>query len=114
SANHAASRALGFSRDELMTMTLGEIDPYATATVMASARDTLRAAGTANYETRHRRKDGTLIDIDITIIHENFEDTEIGVAFARDITERKRAGRAVRESQALLQNIIDNTQSSSS
>ncbi|MBM3559150.1 MAG: PAS domain-containing protein, partial [Alphaproteobacteria bacterium] len=42
-ANHAASRALGFSRDELMTMTLGEIDPYATATVMASARDTLRA-----------------------------------------------------------------------
>ncbi|MGE0255348.1 MAG: PAS domain S-box protein [Alphaproteobacteria bacterium] len=109
-ANHAASRTLGYSRDDLVTMTLGEIDPYATPEVMAAARDTLRRDGSAMFETRHRRNDGTLIDIDITIIREIFEDIELGVAFARDTTERKRAARAVRESQALLQNIIDNTQ----
>ena len=53
--------------------------------------------GSVSFETRHRRKDGSVVDIDATVNWENAADGRY-FAFMRDITARKEA-EAVRDRQ---------------
>ncbi len=57
--------------------------------------------GPERFETRHRRKDGQVIDVEMSV---NYLDIDGGrmVCFCRDITERKRAVEALRESESGL------------
>jgi PAS domain S-box-containing protein len=89
--NNAACRALGYSREELVTMTIPDIDPDFTMDHWASMWTNRRHERLYNLETRHRKKDGTLIPVEITSNYISFNDREYRCAFARDITDRKRA-----------------------
>ncbi|MGB3223004.1 MAG: PAS domain S-box protein [Desulforhopalus sp.] len=93
---------VGYDRDELLTMTISQLD------VLESARDIdnrireILAGKQGRFETKHRRKDGNYIELEVCT--QGFTEgphPEI-VVFLRDITERKRAEEALRASEEMM------------
>lgn len=60
--------------------------------------DTVRK-GSDQFESAHRRKDGSVFPVEISISYLSYDEFEYLCAFARDITERKKAEEALRESE---------------
>jgi len=65
-----------------------------------------------NYETVRQRKDGTLLDVNLTIVPVLDEaDTIIGsTCTARDVSDRKKAEEALKESETKYRLLIDHTE----
>ena len=95
--NDAYCRLVGYSREELLAMNVRDVDVGLTAAQLAETGRRLRETGSASFETRHRRKDGRIVDVDASV---NWESVTGGryIAFVRDITARKEA-EAVRDRQ---------------
>ena len=80
---------LGYERDELLSKTVADIVHPEDLPRLAAVRATLLSPGKANTgEWRHRRKDGTVVTVEVS---SNILPGGRWQAFARDITERKRA-----------------------
>lgn len=101
--NQEACRAHGYSAEELCTMNLTAIDPDYSPEMLASAWRKMRAVGAVTFETRHQRRDGTIFPVEITASAFLFEDRDLVLSLARDISERKEAERRLRESYGQLQ-----------
>jgi PAS domain S-box-containing protein len=111
--NDQACRSLGRTRDELMRLRLWDVDPVyprerwdETWRQWRERRGTEQEAG-EHLETLHRRKDGTVFPVEVSSKHAWLGDQELHIAFVRDITERKRAEEALRESRQILQTVLD-------
>ncbi len=89
--NDAACRSLGYAREELLTMTVHDIDPDFSSEVWPAHWRELRERGSFTVESRHRTKDGRVFPVELTLNYMQFEGKEYNCAFARDITERKLA-----------------------
>jgi two-component system cell cycle sensor histidine kinase/response regulator CckA len=88
--NDCMCRSLGYSRNELTSMSIFDIDPNFTREIWTEHRKKTWATGTRTFETLHRRKDGTVFPVEVTVIYLTFGGKEVSISFARDITERKR------------------------
>ena len=88
-ANLTACDRLGYSRDELLSMTVHDIDPNFPAEVWPEHWQQLKQRGSFTFESRHRAKDGRVFPVEITINYLEFAGREYNCAFARDITQRK-------------------------
>jgi PAS domain S-box-containing protein len=88
--NDAAVRKYGYSGDEFRKMTIKDIRPPEDVPAMletvASIRDGMESAGA----WRHRLKDGTDIDVEITSYALSFAGRPADVVVAVDVTQRKR------------------------
>ena len=94
--NEAFSRMHGYSREELLSMKVYDLSPV-TITPEDYAEFTKGhiEMGGANFETRHRRKDGRVIDV---LVSSKYLDVGgIFFSFHRDITEQKREQRKERK-----------------
>ncbi len=99
SANGFACRSLGYSLEELRSMSVFDIDPAVTIEKLHEIRDTLEATRTVTHETVHRRRDGSVYPVEITSNLVEFNGKQYGISFVKDITERKQAEEALRESE---------------
>lgn len=97
--NDAAVRAYGYSRDEFLTMTIADIRPPEDIPALrdAPARITVGHAGGGLW--RHRKRDGSLIEVEITSHVLTFAGRPAELVLARDITARRRAEEALRASE---------------
>jgi len=89
--NQAACRSLGYSREELITLSVPDVDPNYDATIWQGHFPALRSQGTLVFESTHRAKDGRLTPVEIVANYVKVGDEEYNCAFVRDISERKRA-----------------------
>jgi PAS domain S-box-containing protein len=87
--NEAASRMLGYSKDELCAMTLHDLSPDFQADKWPGFWAETRRRGTMVVETAHRAKNGRLIFVEVSINYLFHEGKEYHCAFAHDITQRK-------------------------
>lgn len=105
--NDAACRETGYSREELMAMTVFDLDPdFSLARWEESIAD-LRKNNKQFFQTRHRRKDGVIIDVEIGSIYVTREKEEFSFCFVRDITERNRIEAALKESEARYRSLAE-------
>jgi PAS domain S-box-containing protein len=101
--NDAACRALGYSFEELVTLSISDLDPNYPAEAFAELWRTLQADGSVTMESLHRAKDGRVYPVEIRANHVIFDGSEYNCAFATDITERKRTEEALHQSRDELE-----------
>jgi PAS domain S-box-containing protein len=105
--NTATVEHYGYSRQEFLTMRITEIRPPEDVPRLledaAKALNGLRNAGT----WKHRLKDGRLIDVEITSDHITFAGQNAVLVVARDITEQKRAERALQEAEQKYRSMVN-------
>ena len=89
--NQSACRLLGYTRDELLRMTVHDVNPDFPAEAWLEHWDELKRRGSMVIESVNQTKDGRIIPVEISINLVVFEGREYDLAFTRDITERKRA-----------------------
>ena len=106
--NEAACRSLGRSREELLSLSVAEIDPLVLKEGWPAIWEKIRARGSVTFETEHLTKDGRVFPVEVTANYLEFNGKEYSFAFARDITERKRAEDELYQSRQMLQFILDN------
>ncbi|HEX9610642.1 MAG TPA: PAS domain S-box protein [Gemmatimonadales bacterium] len=94
--NDAAVRHYGYSRDEFLRMTLKDIrPPEDVPRFLASLSD----APSGLYEAGvwgHRRKDGTIVQVEVTRHRLRIDGREVGLVLAHDVTARLQAEEALR------------------
>ena len=106
--NQAACESLGYSREELLRLSNREIDADPRGyEAFLKVRNT--PAKEAIFEVNQRRKDGTLLPVEITGKFFEIDGELRSLAIARDITERKAAEeqikRSLREKNVLMHEI---------
>ncbi|WP_319521511.1 PAS domain S-box protein [uncultured Desulfosarcina sp.] len=105
--NRQFAQMLGYTKKELETMSIMDIDPAITDETWGSTWQELVARGLIAHESNHRRKDGRLIPVEIYANLLEFEGQQYAIAFAQEITERKQAEKALRENEQLMANILE-------
>ena len=89
--NDSACRLLGYTRQELLGMTVHDVNPDHPRDVWPSYWSELKQRKSLTFEANLRTKDARLVTVELTASHLEFEGREFNCSFARDITERKRA-----------------------
>jgi PAS domain S-box-containing protein len=98
--NQAYCEMSAYSAEELLSMHISKLDDLECADDTAAHIQKLIANGHDRFETRHRRKDGTVFDVEVSAQYHPFGDGRI-VVFLQDITERKQT-----EAQLRLQSLV--------
>lgn len=93
--NETTCRTLGYSREELLTMSVHDIDPNSGTDVFQKFEEKMRKSGTARFETSHRRKDGSTFPVEVSMGAVTL-DKLYGLAIVRDITKRKQVEEKIR------------------
>ena len=80
----------GYTREEMLQMHISEVESAETEQKTADHIRRIMRQGGDRFETRHHRKDGKVIDVEVSVTFQNFDGGRF-VCFLRDITERKQA-----------------------
>ena len=90
--NSKAWANLGYTREELLSLSVPDIDPLVNSDVFVQNVARLRASPAGFVlESIHQRKDGTTFPVEISAqLYRSNDDREYLVAVVRDVTERKR------------------------
>ncbi len=104
--NLAAARMLGYSRKEMLQLKIADIEAVASPGQAQQQFQNIIEQGNGTLESRQRRKDGSLIDVEINASYLPHGNGRF-VAFLRDITERKLAEKTLNDSLAFLHLILD-------
>jgi diguanylate cyclase (GGDEF)-like protein/PAS domain S-box-containing protein len=97
---------LGYSKAEAATLNVRDWEAdIASDNLAAFIKGLIR--NEATFETRHRRKDGTIMDVEISAKGLDLNGDLYLYASSRDLTPRKQAERALRESDARFRTIVE-------
>jgi two-component system, cell cycle sensor histidine kinase and response regulator CckA len=107
--NRTACERLGYSREELLTMTVADINTPESASTLPAVTEAIGAQGSIAFEATHLRRDGSILPVEISSTIIEFEGRPAVMSFARDITERKAAEQELRRSRALMRSIVDSS-----
>jgi PAS domain S-box-containing protein len=92
-ANQHACQSLCYTRDELLHMTIFDFDDRWSKEQWTEHRCSLANIGAKTIETTHRRKDGTLIPVQVTINYLKHGEEGFSFYFVTDISHRVNAER---------------------
>lgn len=105
-ANEAFCRMLGYSREEVAGLNVADWDAKWSAEEL-HGRFQFLIGKSELFETVHRRKDGTLIDVEISSAGVEIDGRSFLFASSRDITVRKQAEAVMKQHEKVLETAID-------
>ncbi|MCX7001994.1 MAG: PAS domain S-box protein [bacterium] len=97
--NQLACERLGYSHAELMSMSTGGVDTPEQSLYVPERIAQLTQQGQLTFETAHRCKDGSSIAIEVNARRITWNGQPAIIGICRDITGRKQAEAALRESE---------------
>lgn len=107
--NQAACRSLGYSRNELLSMTIHDVDVLLPPEKWPEYWQQMKLVGERTIESVHRAKDGRTFPVETSVNYLEFEGTEFHCSFVRDISDRKKAETQLLESEERFQLTLDAT-----
>ncbi len=99
--NEAYCRMSGYTAQELLTKRISDLEADERSEETALRIERIRAQGEERFETRHRRKDGGLFDVEVNVQYRPVDDGRF-VVFLQDVTERKRAEQVLHDREEVL------------
>jgi len=107
-ANKAVTDLLGYTKNELLKMTILNFEIEKPTEFFTTITDEISGNNHLNFETKIRHKHGRKIDVDVNIISIIYNNQMAKMTIFRDISERKKAEKASADEQILLRTLINN------
>ncbi len=105
--NPAFQRMFGYSAGELRGTEIYDLVAHPRENVDATIERTLRERRRLVGERKYRRKDGSLLDVEVGVSVISLEGRDVICTIVRDVTGRKRAEEALARSENRLRTIIE-------
>ncbi len=99
--NDAAVKHYGYSRDEFLAMTLNDIRRPEDVPEFSGLMAALTRGMTKFSGRRHKKKDGTIIEVEVTVQEFTLRERSCGLAVIVDVTDRNRAESQLRQAQKM-------------
>ncbi|MEI7430474.1 MAG: PAS domain S-box protein, partial [Betaproteobacteria bacterium] len=96
----------GFTRHELLKMNISDLEALKNATETDALIHLILKNGSTQFETCHRRKDGSIWHVEVSATCRNQSSGEM-IVFTRDISERKQAEEALRKSSESFRDFFE-------
>jgi two-component system cell cycle sensor histidine kinase/response regulator CckA len=108
-ANERALENYGYTKDEFYKLHIVDLTPPDYMDAYRKRREQITKKGSIRSEAFHRRKDGSVFPVELSIKPVIVEGIHYEQAIIRDITERKKSEEALSRSEAFLKTIIDSS-----
>ncbi len=105
--NESACRILGWSREELLGMTVFQVDHTISEEAWPERWKHLRTVENHLYESRHVTRDGRFLPVEVSANFLSVGGEEFIVAFARDVSERKLAEQRLKLFEKVFENALE-------
>jgi len=105
--NDESCRLLGYTREELLSCSVADIDPDFPVELWPDHWKQLKTSGSLTFETHHRTKDGRIFPVEINANYFEYEGRAFNLALVRDITERKHMDNNLRESEERFRTLTE-------
>ena len=103
--NPAYCSMIGYSEQELLGRSICDIEANESAEEVKRHTRTLIEQGFDRFVSRHRRKDGTILDLEVSVSHA--PEAGLFISLARDITEQIRNARLLAESEQRFRLLVE-------
>jgi len=103
SVNEKACESLGYSLDELLKISVRDIDPDYPQERFDQLWKACRDGGSTTIESHHRRRDGHVFPVEITVNRMEYKGRSFLCSLVRDTTEREQAQDALRKARDELE-----------
>lgn len=106
--NNAYCRMSGYTREELLTTNVADIEALESPEGIQSHLNLVMEKGHDRFLTKHRKKDGTLMDVDISVTYMMGKKGRF-YAFLDDVTEHLRNQETLRETQLIFDRFMEHS-----
>ncbi|MCP4551376.1 MAG: PAS domain S-box protein [Bacteroidetes bacterium] len=109
-ANKAACAMLGYTHEEMLAMTISDVDTNFPSNKLSQILGSLHSNEPRFVESSHKKKNGEIFPVDVWIRSFGSKEQPLLVSFARDVTERKQIEESLRQEKEFAENLINTAQ----
>ena len=109
--NDIACRMLQYTREEFLSLSPPDITTDYHSRPVSEILEEIISKGHSTFETEHRRRDGTIIPVEVNAHQVILQGKQVVLSVVRDISDRKRAEEELNRQHSLLKSILESTNS---
>ena len=106
--NTSIIEIFGYTQEDVLAGNVKELQPFESQEELQQVMKDVETKGFTHYETKARKKDGTIFPIEVKSFKFFIGAEEVVLGVVRDISQRKETERVLVESENRLRNLVDN------